>query len=128
MLWRRSMTRSGFGLSFREALTRNNSPVGGWGHVRELRAGSVPGAVGQAAVAVPVTSFQAANRTVISRWYSSGCCADQAIYHRLRLLAASLTTPHVVSKTALLHCQHFDAARIFGHPFGYVSFYGHLHG
>lgn len=34
-------------------------------------AGSVPGAVGQAAVVVPVTCFQVANRTVISRRYSS---------------------------------------------------------
>jgi hypothetical protein len=32
------MTRSGFGLSFHEALTRDDSPVWGWGHVRELRA------------------------------------------------------------------------------------------
>ena len=39
MLWRLSVVaRSGFGLSFRESLTRDNSPVWGWWHVRELRA------------------------------------------------------------------------------------------
>jgi hypothetical protein len=33
--------------------------------------GRVSGAVGQAAVVVPVTSFQVVNRTVISQRYSS---------------------------------------------------------